>query len=361
VAHAALGGYHDLEARRPVAPDTLYRMYSMTKPITTVAAMMLYEEGAFELNDHLGRHLPEFASPRVYRSGSGAAMQTEPAAEPIRIRHLLTHTAGLTYGFYHQHPVDALYRSAGLDRTVGLDSSCDLAGISERIAAQPLLFHPGAEWNYSMATDVLGRLVEVIAGEPLDEFFERRILTPLGMTDTGFGAQIDVTRVARLYEARPSGLAAIDDVGRSVLEPTYLSGGGGLVSSAHDYHRFSQMLLGGGELDGVRLLGPRTVSFMTRNHLPNGVDLARFGRPMYPDDAYAGTGFGLGFAVELDPVAAGRPCSPGTYTWGGAASTNFWVDPTEQLTVLFFTQLMPDDAVPLRTILYQMVYQALVD
>jgi CubicO group peptidase (beta-lactamase class C family) len=362
IAHAATGGFHDLETRRALAADAQYRIFSMTKPIVTAAAMMLFERGAFELNDPVARYLPEFGDPQVYVGGPAASPETTPANEPIRIRHLLTHTAGLTYGFYHQNAVDELYRAAGLDRAEGLDPSSDLAAVSRKIAAQPLLFHPGSEWNYSMATDVVGRLIEVLAGEPLDAHLDRVVFTPLGMTDTAFGGdRVDPDRVARLYEATESGLRPIDDVGRSVLEPTYLSGGGGLVSTASDYHRFTQLLLDGGRLEGVRLLAPRTVAFMTRNHLPGDADLARFGRPMYPDDPYCGTGFGLGFAVEVDPVAAARPVSPGTYTWGGAASTNFWVDPSERLTILFFTQLMPDDALPLRTLLPQLVSQALVN
>jgi CubicO group peptidase (beta-lactamase class C family) len=230
----------------------------------------------------------------------------------------------------------------------------------------PLLFQPGAEWNYSLATDVLGRVVEVAAGMPLDRFLAERVLGPLGMTDTSFGVfgrdPADADRLARLYAATPSRrLVPADAVGAAFTRPpTFLSGGGGLVSTAHDYHRFLLMLRGGGELDGVRLLAPRTVAMMTRNHLPGGVDLDTFGRPLYAETPYRGVGFGLGFAVVLDPVAFRSAASPGEYSWGGAASTSFWVDPLEDVTCVFMTSVFPSSALPVRSMLRQLVAQALI-
>jgi CubicO group peptidase (beta-lactamase class C family) len=327
--------------------------------------MMLYEEGAFELTDPVSRFIPSFAAVRVYTGGSDLRPVTVPATEPVRIWHLLTHTAGLTYGFHRVHPADAMHRAAGFD----LDTrpGITLAQACDTWAAIPLLFQPGAEWNYSVATDVLGRVVEVASGQPLDEFFSSRIFGPLGMTDTGFSAPApDLPRLAALYGMGPGGKAVrLDAMGEAARKPpSMLSGGGGLVSTAADYHRFTQMLLPraespAGELDGVRLLSPRTVRYMWRNHLPGGLDLEKFGRPLYAETPFRGVGFGLGFAVLIDPVAGKIPSSPGEVSWGGAASTAFWIDPAEELTVSFFTQLIPSSAHPIRSRLRQLVYQAL--
>jgi CubicO group peptidase (beta-lactamase class C family) len=368
LAHVSAYGQRDLEAGLPVEPDTLWRIYSMTKPITSVAAMMLYEEGGFELTDPLYRYIPSFRDVRVFAGGSDVNYATVPATEPIRIWHLLSHTSGLTYGFMRNHPVDAIYRDRGFEW--GSPRGADLAAICDMFASMPLLFNPGSEWGYSVATDVLGRLVEVVSGQRLDEFFASRIRLPLGMTDTAFWAgPEDAQRLAVLYNRSPDdgSLVKIDAMGKAALrEPKYLSGGGGLVSTAADYNRFTQMLLDlpdspAGELDGVRLLSPRTVRYMASNHLPGGADLQTFGRPLYAETTYAGIGFGLGFAVVIDPVATKSLGSAGEFHWGGAASTAFWVDPAEQLTVTFFTQLMPSSAYPIRSQLRQLVYQALAD
>jgi CubicO group peptidase (beta-lactamase class C family) len=361
IAHLSTSGYRNCEEGLPVETDTLWRIYSMTKPVTSVAAMMLYEQGAFELTDPISRFLPEFGAPRVYTNGSDLKPVTEPATEPIRIWHLLTHTAGLTYGFHRVHPVDAMLRARGFEWEV--PDGITLAEAVEVWASLPLLFHPGTEWNYSHATDVIGRLVEVISGTTLDDFFATRILGPLGMTETGFHVDPqDAARLARLYLATPDGITPGDDVGAWVLSPpAMLSGGGGLVSTAADYHRFTQMLLRGGELDGVRLLGPRTLAYMTRNHLPGGADLETFGRRVFAETPFNGMGFGLGFAVVDDPVSYRTLSSRGEYNWGGAASTAFWVDPVEDLTVVFMTQLRPSSTLPLRTQLKQIVYQSLID
>ncbi len=362
VAHLASNGLRDIEAGLPVETDTIWRVFSMTKPVTSVAAMMLVEEGRIDLRDPISRWLPEFAEPRVFTAGSSVRMVTEPATEPIRLWHLLTHTAGLTYGFHRTHPVDALYREAGFDW--GTAPGLDLASVSEALARQPLQFQPGSEWNYSVATDILGRLVEVVSGQSLDTFFSERIFTPLGMHETGF--QTDpaaLDRLAALYVPHPKTKAPFrhDEMGAiGRVTPTCLSGGGGLVSTAGDYHRFTQMLLRGGALDGVRLLGSRTVEVMASNHLPGGVDLETYGRVGFSETPYDGFGFGLGFSVLDDPVKAKTLASAGEFAWGGAASTAFWVDPDEDVTVLFFTQLLPSSTHPIRAELRNLVYQALV-
>ncbi|MGN9804002.1 serine hydrolase domain-containing protein [Micromonospora sp. L32] len=363
IAHSSTYGMRDVEAGAPVERDTLWRIYSMTKPITSVAAMMLWEEGHFELNDPISRWLPEFADVRVFDKGSALKPYTVPAIEPIRVWHLLTHTSGLTYGFAQTSVVDALYRAAGYD--LGVPAGLDLAGASAGMARLPLMFQPGTGWNYGVSTDVLGRLVEVVSGQRLDAFFTERILTPLGMTDTRWWVdEPDAKRLAALYTPHPgTGQAVrVDRIGAAALNrPDCLSGGGGLVSTAADYHRFTQLLLRGGELDGVRLLAPRTVRYMTRNHLPGGGDLASFEPEGFAETVLDGIGFGLGFAVVQDPVPARVPSSVGEYYWGGLASTAFWVDPVEEITALLFTQLMPSSTYPLRSQLRQLVYSALVD
>jgi CubicO group peptidase (beta-lactamase class C family) len=367
LAHVSTYGYRDVEAGLPVEPDTLWRIYSMTKPITSVAAMMLYEEGGFQLTDPVSRYIPSFADARVFTGGSDISYTTAPVTEPVRVWHLLTHTSGLTYGFHRSHPVDAIYRANGFEW--GTPRNTDLAGICDAYAGMPLLFQPGSEWNYSVSTDVLGRLVEVVSGQRLDEFFSERIFGPLGMTETAFWAgPQEAGRLGPLYTRGPEGKATrMDAMGKAAYhEPAYHSGGGGLVSSAADYHRFTQMLLHrpgspAGELDGIHLLSPRTVTYMTMNHLPGNADLETFGRAMFAESVFGGVGFGLGFAVQLDPAASKTLCSAGEFSWGGAASTAFWVDPAEQLTVSFFTQLLPSSAYPIRPQLRQLVYQALVD
>jgi CubicO group peptidase (beta-lactamase class C family) len=358
-------GSRDLEAGLPVEPDTLWRIYSMTKPVTSVAAMMLYEEGAFELSDPVSRFIPAFADVRVHAGGSDQRPVTVPAAEPVRIWHLLTHTSGLTYGFLRVHPVDARYRAAGFEWS--MPAGMDLAAACEAWASFPLLFQPGTEWNYSVATDVLGRVVEVASGQRLDEFFAARILGPLGMADTAFYAGDEgAGRLAALYMPAADGTTArLDSLGRVARKPARLnSGGGGLLSTAGDYHRFLHMLLGtsgspAGELDGTRLLSPRTVGYMARNHLPGGLDLETFGRPLFAESPFAGVGFGLGFGVMIDPVRSRVVCSEGELSWGGAASTAFWIDQREELAVTFYTQLLPSSTYRIRPQLRQLVYQAL--
>ncbi|MHB8246431.1 MAG: serine hydrolase domain-containing protein [Acidimicrobiales bacterium] len=362
VAHFSTNGYRDVESRLPVEADTLYRIYSMTKPITSVAAMMLYEEGRFDLSDPVSKYLPEFADLSVFAGGSSVSPVLRPASEPMRIWHLLSHTAGLSYGFLYSHPVDAMYRAAGFEW--GTPKDVDLAGCCEIWAGLPLMFEPGSSWNYSHATDVVGRLIEVISGQSLDDFFDDRIFSQLGMEQTGFYARDDqVDRLATLYlpDALTGRAVASERMsGLAERKPRVLSGGGGLVSTIGDYYQFTKLLLNGGELDGVRLLGPRTLDYMTRNHLPGGSDMVHFGHAI-SGEGEEGVGFGLGFSVVVDAAAMKVPANEGEFAWGGAASTEFWVDPLEELIVIFMTQLLPSSTYPIRRELRRLVYQSIVD
>jgi CubicO group peptidase (beta-lactamase class C family) len=362
LVHHVTSGHRDRERSLPVEPDTVWRIYSMTKPITSVAALTLWEEGAFELHDPVSRFLPAFGAARVWRGGTWAKPLLDPMTEPMEMWHLLSHTAGLTYGFMYSHPVDELYRKAGFEW--GTPSSADLAELCDQLAELPLLYQPGAEWAYSMSIDVLGRVLEVITGQPLDEVLRTRVLDPLGMVDTAFHVpEADAGRLAALYGAHPStgGAIPLDAAGRAALTPpAAFLGGGGLVSTAADYLRFAEMLRRGGDLDGVRVLSPRTVAYAASNHLPGGADLTAFGRPLFSETTFDGVGFGLVGSVTIDPVTAKVPGSRGDFGWGGAASTTFWVDPVLDLTCVFMTQLLPSSTHPIRSQLKQLVHQAIV-
>ncbi|MFF4833607.1 serine hydrolase domain-containing protein [Streptomyces sp. NPDC001315] len=361
VAHLTTYGHRDVAAGLPVEPDTLYRIYSMTKPVTTVAALLLVEEGRLSLDDPVARHLPAFADPQVYVGGDGEEIRTRPAAGPILIRHLLTHTAGLTFAFYHSHPVDALYRAAGLESSV--PPGADLAETIDVYASLPLQFEPGTEWNYSVATNVLGRVIEVVSGQPLDAFFAERIFGPLGMTDAGFCVTDEQAgRLAELYgeadDGRIEPIAGLPLHGR----PRFLSGSGGMVASAYDVHRFMELLRHRGELDGTRLLAPETVDLMTTNHLPGGVDMRTFGsRPAHDEPGNEGVGFGLGVSVVIDPARTKAATGLGTYGWSGVATTTFWVDPSRDLTVQFLTQVRPRTSHTLFQDLKRLVHEAVAD
>lgn len=362
VVHETVHGYRDVANEVPFTADTLVRMFSMTKPITSVAAMMLYERGAFELKDEVAQFIPSFANSRVYREGGANKPVTEPMTEPMRLWHLLTHTSGLTYGFHHQHVTDALYRTGGFEW--GAPVGMDLAGACDAWAALPLAFQPGTEWNYGVSTDVLGRVVEVASGLSLDEFFRTEIFEPLGMTDTAFSVPDGSRdRCAKLYLGQgPAGPAFESPIDLNSPEGMqFLSGGGGLWGSASDYMKFCNMLLRRGENGPARILGNRTVDYMTQNHLPGGADLETYGRPLFAETTFAGVGFGLGFSVVIDPVANKVVSSAGDYAWGGAASTAFWCDPLEDLAAVFLTQVLPSSTYPIRSQLKQLVYQALVD
>jgi CubicO group peptidase (beta-lactamase class C family) len=324
--------------------------------------MMLYEQGALELTDPVARFIPSFADARVYNAGPALAPSTVPVTEPVRVWHLLTHTSGLTYGFHHAHPVDEMYRRRGFEYSC--PSGVDLAGACDQLAQLPLLFQPGTEWNYGVSTDVLGRVVEVASGQPFEEYLAEHVLGPLGMDETRWWVdEPDLDRLATLYMRGPDGtLVPNTTLGEEVTRPPLLhAGGGGLVSTVGDYHRFTQMLLRGGELDGVRLLGPRTVAYMTRNHLPGGADMETIGRPIFAESAYRGVGFGLGVSTVVDVIAGKVLTSPGEYAWGGIASTAFYVDPVEEVTAMFFTQFLPSSTYPIRPRLRALVAQALVD
>jgi CubicO group peptidase (beta-lactamase class C family) len=360
-AYCDMVGYRDVAAKTPVTEDTLYRIYSMTKPITSTAIMMLYEEGKFQLDDPISRYLPMFKDVRVYAGGGAAKYDTVPAKSPITFKQLLTHTSGLTYGFTGS-PVSAIYQAAKFDFQT---EEASLWQMMERLAKLPLLAQPGTEWNYSVSTDVLGALVETISGMGFDQFLKTRIFGPLGMNDTDFHVHRgNQARFAANYQkADGGGMTLIDEPRDSrYMQPRKLcSGGGGLVSTAGDYLRFCKMLARKGELDGVRILGRKTVEFMRINHLQTGGDLASMGMPRFSESTMTGIGFGLGFAVVLDPAKAELLCSPGEHYWGGAASTAFWIDPQEDVIAIIMTQLMPSSSYPIRRELRTLVNQALID
>ena len=361
LAFAEVYGKADVARDKPMRPDTIFRIYSMTKPLTSTAIMMLYEEGRFQLDDPISKFIPAFANPRVYVGGSRGKMETVPAEREINFRDLLTHTSGLTYGFMESTPVDAAYRAKdGVDFQTA-DTS--LKQVVEKLATIPLIAQPGKAWNYSVATDVLGYLVEVISGQPFEKYLKEKVIDPLRMIDTDFHVPKEKhDRFAANYSAGPGDkLDLLDDPAKSrYLAPRKVnSGGGGLVSTAADYLRFCQFMLNKGELDGVRLLGRKTVELMTMNHL-NG-DMADMGTPRFSESTYTGIGFGLGFSVMIDPAKAYIAGTPGEFAWGGAASTAFWIDPAEDMAVVLLTQLMPSSTYPIRRELRVLTYQAIVD
>ena len=349
-------GLRDVERGEPMRRDTVVRLYSMTKPIASVALMMLYEEGRFQLDDPVAKTIPDWRDLAVFDRGDAERYAVTPPDAPLAIKHLLTHTSGLTYGFMNQHPVDAMYRAAEV-------TGGTLDDMAKKLAAIPLKFSPGARWSYGVSTDVCGYLVERFSGRPLDEFVRERIAAPLGMSDSGFHVRAEaLQRFAACYRHVPPGSYQLqDDPARSRYRqrPTFLSGGGGMVGTIDDYHRFARMLLGKGALDGRRLLGRKTVEYMASNHLPGNCDLAAMGQPVFSETSYEGVGFGLGFSVVVDPAAANVLGSPGEFAWGGAASTYFWIDPVEEVIAVFLTQLLPSSTYPIRRELKTLVYQAL--
>ena len=351
-------GMRDVERALPVGRDTIFRLYSMTKPITSVALMMLHEEGRFQLDDPVVRYIPSWENLAVFEDGDERSWSTTAPARPMMVKDLLMHTSGLTYGFMHSHPVDAIYRERGI-------GDGDLQAMVDALADIPLRFSPGTRWSYSHATDVCGYLVQVLSDTDLDVFVRERITEPLDMVDSGFQVQPGaLERFAACYEYLEDGRFARQDDSEARpyrSRPRFLSGGGGMVGTIDDYHRFAKMLLGRGEFEGVRLLGRKTVEYMTGNQLPGNRDLAGMGQRVFSETPFEGIGFGLGFSVVLDPAASNVLDSPGDFGWGGAASTYFWVDPSEQLVVVFMTQLRPSSSYPIRRELKTAVYQALVD
>jgi CubicO group peptidase (beta-lactamase class C family) len=359
VVHSTVQGYADLERKVPVRDDTIFRIYSMTKPITSTAFMMLVEEGKVALDEPVHKYIPEWKNLGVFQAGTYPAFLTKPPSRPMQIVDLLRHTSGLTYGFQQRSNVDAAYR----DRKIGeVEKSGTLQSMIDDLAKIPLEFSPGEAWNYSVSTDVVGYLVGKISGQPFEQFLRSRILDPLGMTDTDFMVPAaKASRFAACYAATPkAGMALQDDPQTSFFlkPPTFVSGGGGLVSTAADYLRFCKMLLNGGALDGVRLVSPKTLELMSQNHLPGSKDLPDLAVSLFSEVTYAGVGFGLGFAVSVSPARGLLPGSPGDISWGGLASTYFWVDPREQLIVIFMTQLTPSATYPIRRELRTLVYSA---
>ena len=359
-------GLMDLAAAKPMADDTIFRLYSMTKPITSVALMSLYEQGLFQLDDPVSRWVPSWDRQQVYVSGEGEAMRTEAPMRPVSIRDLLRHTAGLTYGgglpgVGIQHPVDPVYRSLKVRSFGGSDS---VATFMDKLGQIPLAYQPGERWMYSLATDACGALVEIISGMPFAQYLQQTIFDPLGMTDTSFQVSADKQpRLAANYQrGADKKLALIDDPATSAYlkAPGFCSGGGGLTGTTADYLRFCEMLRRGGELDGARIIGPRTLAMMHMNHLKDGQDLMSSAIGSFAETAYAGVGFGLGFASTMDQVAAGV-LGGGDYYWGGAASTIFAIDPKEQLSMVFMTQLMPSSSFNFRGQLKNLLYGAIVD
>ncbi|MDJ0879120.1 MAG: serine hydrolase domain-containing protein [Halieaceae bacterium] len=354
-------GRRDLERDLPVEEDTIFRIYSMTKPITSVALMQLYERGLFHLNDPVHRFIPEWRNLRIYKGGSWPLYQTEACQAPMTVRQLFTHMSGLTYGFLRATNVDHGYRKAG----IGVQRpGYTLGNMIEDLATLPLEFEPGTEWNYSVATDVLGYLVEVLSGQNFDDYLREHIFEPLGMHDTSFNiAEDKVERFASCYQRNLDKSIGLEDDARASAyrDRSFFSGGGGLVSTMADYYRFCSMLRNGGELDGARILGSRTLAMMTANHLPDGGDLAGWARGSFSETSYDGIGFGLGFASRLDPVANGTLGSVGEFNWGGLASTLFWVDPVEDLVVIFMTQLIPSGTFDFRGQLQSIIYSSILD
>jgi len=359
IVHLECQGKMDIEADKDVSRDTIFRIYSMSKPITSVALMMLYEDGHFLLDDPVSKFIPEFKDLKVYESGDSDNYTTRPADRPMTIRDLLTHTAGLTYGFAGAtHVVDQLYQ----ERRV--TTSSDLGEMVRKLAEIPLMFSPGDRWNYSVATDVCGYLVEKISDTPFSEFLREQIFEPLEMEDTGFFVPEETAhRFAANYQYDDGSYYLIDspETSHYLTPPTLESGGGGLVSTADDYFKFTQMLLNKGEYEGTRLLGRKTVELMTTNHMPNNCDLAHMGQAVFSETPYDGIGFGLGFAVMLDPATAQILSSPGEYAWGGMASTYFFNDPVEDLTVMLFTQLVPSSSYQIRRELRVLANQSIID
>lgn len=354
-----IAGYRDLERAQPMTEDTVFRLYSMSKPITSVAFMTLYERGLVALEDPVERYIPAFRNLAVRKAGAFPAFETQPCQRPMIIRDLLRHTSGLTYDFLRESNIDYAYRKLQVGNP---RPDYSLADMIEQLAQLPLEFSPGQHWNYSLATDVLGYLIEIISGQSLADFLEQTIFQPLGMVDTGFNIRPEQQlRFASCYQHDKNKRLVINDDGQDsqFRDRVFYSGGGGLLSTAGDYQRFCHMLISGGTLDEQRIIGSRTLDFMTENHLPGGVDLAQIAMGNFSETTYEGVGFGLGFATKVDPVANGYPTSRGSYFWSGLASTLFWVDPVEELTVIFMSQFMPASVFNIRAQLEAMIYAAL--
>ena len=345
----------------PITDNTIFRIASMTKPVTSLAFMMLLEEGRVALDTPVHAVLPEFAGTGVYAGGGGSVpFMTRPCNRAMTMQDLLRHTSGLTYSFQNRSNIDAAMREGKIENWHG---NLNLDEFVAALGKLPLEFSPGEAWNYSVSTDVLGAVVERISGQSLPDFFHSRIFAPLGMVDTGFAVPADkIDRLPDCWTFVPGQCRVLYDSGAksawSVM-PRLVSGGGGLVSTALDYHRFCQMLLNGGVLEGERIIGRKTIELMTMNHLPGGSDLASMSNSLFSEVTYSGVGFGLGFAVNLDPARCMVQGSVGEYNWGGMFSTAFFIDPVEEVHMVFMTQLSPSSVYPIRRELRTLVYAAM--
>ncbi len=359
-------GKADVELGIDLQEDAIFRIYSMTKPITSIGLMQLYERGEVLLEDPVENYIPAFSNPQVLMGGSYLKPALRPAQTPLTVRDMLMHTSGLTYAFHYANNLDKMYRKSNLGSIAMRLEEEEIPNLEEtvnKLGEMPLLFDPGSSWNYSMSTDVCGRLIEVISGQPLDEYLKENITDPLSMFDTGFYVEADkVDRFTSNYAYVPDNpLKKIDDSATShYLKPArFLSGGGGMVSTTDDYQRFVSMLANGGVLEGKTIIGRHTLEYMTLNHLPGGLTLNELGQSTFSETTMEGMGFGLGFSVLEDPAANAALGSKGEFAWGGAASTRFWVDPIEDITCIFMTQFMPSSFYPIRRELKATVYQAL--
>jgi CubicO group peptidase (beta-lactamase class C family) len=351
-AHLAKVGWQEIENERPMSFDTIFRIYSMSKPITSAAVMMLCEEGKVRLVDPVSRYIPGFKHSKVMVARNGCDYDLVPAKREITVHDLFTHSSGLSYGFDQQSALDDIYRKE-LFKRMEKDSQMTLEELITILARLPLAFHPGTAFRYSFSIDVLGYIIQVISGMPFEDFLQERVFAPLGMVDTAFWVPPEKRdRLAAIYgPAKEGGLKPLDEplTNRYLKPPRNPSGGGGLVSTVSDYLRFGQMLLNLGELDGARLLGRKTVQWMLQNHLPEGI----------PANGNPANGFGLGGAVLLHPGLSHRPGSVGRFGWGGAANTEWWIDPAEDLQCLLMTQYMPGFTIPIVEDFAQLAYQAL--
>ena len=344
----------------PLQPDAIFRIASMTKPVTSIAFMQLVEEGKVALDDPVARVIPEFANLGVYNGGGGAApfLPTKPCA-PMRMVDLLSHMSGLTYGFQNRTSIDAAYRQTLPDGGRNIPGNDFFVA---ELAKLPLEFAPGSSWNYSVSTDVLGVVVARLAGKSLGEVFAERIFGPLGMHDTGFAIpEAERLRLADCWTfvpGKPPKLIDSAETSKLTRPAAFENGGGGLISTTADYDRFCRMLIGRGALDGARIVSPKTLDLMTRNQLPGGADLAAVSKSLFSESSNAGAGFGLGFAMTLDPARALIPGSAGEFYWGGMFSTFFFIDPVERLHMVFMTQLSPSSTYPVRRQLKTLIYGA---
>ena len=360
LAYSNCYGVRDIEEGSPILEDGIYRIYSMTKLVTTVAALALYEKGAFQLDDPVDKFVDEFRDARVFISGRKDSINSVEAETPMTIRQLMNHTSGLTYGAFDPGPVGQLMRSGKIDFG---NLQANLGDTVRRLASIPLCFQPGSQWRYGVSTDVLGYVIEVVTGKTLLQVFDELIFKPLNMNDTFFEVPINkVKKFCSLYtRTKSESLKLLECAGSSrFCKPVSMySGGGGLISSMRDYLVFLEMIRCGGRYDDAQILGRKTVELMLRNHLPG--DMASMGQPTFSEMPMEGIGFGLGGAILLDPAKAQILGSEGEFTWGGMASTAFWIDPKEELSVVFMTQLIPSSCYPIRRELRVLVYQALVD